>query len=169
MNLQDHIEAGDLRLGPPNANTKDAALFPLEAVSLERTVCFGNCPIYVMTLRREGRASLITNDIGDNQIKYYEAEISPELFARATQLVQGAMQAAKKQQYAGQWTDDYSAIIRVESASGSWCVSDYGQVAPVQVWALEELLHQFRGKIQWHVSPNPRTKEPYPSKMTCEP
>lgn len=166
--LQDHIETGDIRFGQDANILKDTALFPLKSISLERTACLGDCPIYIMTLRRDGHASLVTDDIHDKQIKYYEAEVWPEMFARATQLAQTAMRSAKEQEYAGLWTDDYSAIIRVQSEDGSWCVSDYGQVAPVQVWALEELLHQFRNQIQWKISPLPHTAKPYPSNPMCE-
>jgi hypothetical protein len=166
--LQSRIETGDIRFSPDASILKDTKLFPLKSISLERTMCFGDCPIYIMTLQRDGRASLITYDIHDNQTKYYEAEVQPELLARATQLTQSAMRSAKKQEYAGLWTDDYSAIVRVQSESDSWCVSDYGQVAPVQVWALEELLHQFRNQIQWQVSPVHREARPYQSNPRCD-
>lgn len=166
--LQNDLESGEIRFHRDNSVLKNTKLFPLESISVERTLCFGDCPTYIMTLRRDGHASLITHDIQDNQIKYYEAEIWPELFARATQLAQSAMSSAKKQNYAGPWTDDYSAIMRVQSEGRSWCVSDYGQVAPVQVWALEELLSQFRNQIQWKISPASPAERSYPSKPMCE-
>lgn len=142
------MEGGEFRFSRDSRILQDTKLFPLQSISLQRTLCFGDCPIYIMTLRRDGHASLITDDLGDNQVKYYEADIQPELFTRATQLAQSAMQSASKPEYAGKWTDDYFAIMRVESDAGSWCVSDYGLVAPVQVWAMEELMHQFRTQIQ---------------------
>lgn len=160
--LQDHIEAGDFRFGQMPKATR-MALFPLRSISLERTSCLGACPVYVMTLRRDGQATLVTRDAGNGQSQYFDATISPELFARATQLAQGAIETARKQEYAGQWTDDYSAIMRVESDQGSWCVFDYGQVAPVQIWAFESLLHDFRQGINWQTSSGPHEAEPRPS------
>ena len=115
----------------------------------------GDCPVYVMTLRRDGTATLVAQDLGHNQTNYFKADISPELFARATQLAKEAIKTAKTQEYSGLWTDDYAAILRVESAQGQWCVSDYGQVAPVQIWAMEQMLHQFRGEIDWQPSASP--------------
>lgn len=152
--LQEHFESGDLRFGQM-IRPYSTSLFPFQSISLQRTLCGGNCPIYVMTLRRDGPATLVTQDLDQRQTKYFHADISPDLFARATQLAQEAMKTAKKQNYDGQWTDDYFAIMRVESAQGRWCVSDYGQVAPVQIWALEEVLHQFRGQIDWQPSVGP--------------
>ncbi|MGB5850751.1 MAG: DUF6438 domain-containing protein [Rhodanobacter sp.] len=168
--LQGHIEAGDFRFGQmPNPAAK--ALFPLRSISLERTSCLGACPVYVMTLRRDGPATLVTRDAVNGHAQYFDAAISPELFARATQLAQAAMGTARKQEYAGQWTDDYSAIMRVESDHGSWCVFDYGQVAPVQIWAFESLLHDFRQQIDWQPSSSPHATESDPSPETwpCPP
>lgn len=167
-NLQSRMEAGELRFSRDSRILQDTKLFPLQSISLQRTLCFGDCPIYIMTLRRDGHASLITDDLGDNQVKYYEAVIQPELFARATQLAQSAMESASKQEYAGQWTDDYSAIMRVESDAGSWCVSDYGQVAPVQVWAMEQLMQQFRTQIDWTAFAVSSKARPYPDTLDCE-
>jgi hypothetical protein len=64
-------------------------------------------------------------------------------------LVTLAKGTTTKRDYMGKWTDDSTAIIRVQAKNKAWTVTDYGRVAPVEVWALESLLHTFRERIEW--------------------
>jgi len=63
--------------------------------------------------------------------------------------------AAHQTDYEGQWTDDYKVIIRANSKGKVWEVSDYGRVAPVEVWALETLLHTFKEQNEWAPASGP--------------
>ena len=47
------------------------------------------------------------------------------------------------------WTDDYWATITMRGHWDSWQVTDYGEVAPIEVWALERLLHGEYERIEW--------------------
>jgi hypothetical protein len=131
----------------------NARIFPYESISLETGPCFGPCPIYVLTLYRDGRARLVTDGFSAEQRKTYTASISPLDYARVTQLVFLARAAAHEPHYAGNWTDDSEAIIRAESGGRTWQVSDYGGVSPPEVWALIEVLRSFRENIDWQASP----------------
>lgn len=155
--LETEIERGHFGL-LGHSDGKALPFFPYESISLERTACLGPCPIYVVTFFNDGHATLVTENYGEKK-KSYTGEGGLLLYARLTQLVDLARPAAKEADYVAQWTDDYTAIIRVKSKNGVWRVSDYGEVAPPEVWALETLLHIYREKVEWKlVSEAPRNQ-----------
>jgi hypothetical protein len=145
--LQSMMESGELKaLDSPKSI---AFLLPYDSISLERTPCFGSCPVYLVTFYRDGHATLETNHLFPKDRDTYSGEIGLEDFARLTQLASLAQTAAKQKEYRGQWTDDYTAIIRVTAGNKTWEVSDYGQVAPSEVWALESIAHMLKEQVEW--------------------
>ena len=125
------------------------SLLPYDSISLERTMCFGDCPVYVVTFFKDGHATLVTDHLDGNGGKRYVGDLWVGDYVRLTQMVDLAKQVAAKDGYMAGWSDDYFAIIRAESRGGTWMVSDYGQVAPVEVWALETMLHVFKEHAKW--------------------
>ena len=146
--LQTYVEGGNSSYADDKA--KDVLpLLPYESISLERTGCLGDCPVYIATFYKDGHATLVTNNWRDKGKRKYTSTIWIGSYVRLTQLVALAKSAARQTEYSGEWTDDSTAIIRVRSNDQTWQVSDYGRVAPVEVWALELLLHDFREQIEW--------------------
>ena len=125
------------------------SLIPYDSIKLERGPCLGGCPVYSVTFHRNGEAFLTDDYLLPEKSIKYSAHISLRDFARLAQLVHAAQSASDQSEYAGQWRDDYSAEITVTGKDGRWTVRDYGQVAPYQVWALEELLHSQRMSSEW--------------------
>ena len=152
IGIQDYIELSKHRFEPLSADVLNA-LLPYESISLERTPCFGACPVYKLTFYRNGTAILEVQSLEFKQLKTFSGSISERDFARLTQLVNSAKKASYKTSYEGRWTDDYTAIITAESVDGKWTVSDYGQVSPIEVWALATVMHSFRESIEWNVGP----------------
>jgi hypothetical protein len=128
-------------------------VFPYDRISLDSGACFGPCPVYVMTLYRDGRAHLATNDVWTKQSgrRTYVGRISPIDYARVTQMVFLARAAARESSYAGNWTDDAEMVVRAEGPGVDWKVSDYGGVSPPEVWSLILVLSSFRESIDWQV------------------
>lgn len=126
-------------------------VFPYDSISLDSGACFGPCPVYVMTLYRDGRAHLATNDAWTKQPgrRTYVGRISPIEYARVTQMVFLARAAARESSYAGNWTDDAEMVVRAEGPGVDWKVSDYGGVSPPEVWSLILVLSSFRESIEW--------------------
>ena len=146
--LQTFVEGGDFSYLGEKA--KDVLpLLQYDSISLERTPCFGPCPVYVVTFFKDGRATLETSNWQDGSKKYYEGKIWMGSYVRLTQMVDLARSVAHQSEYMGQWTDDYTAIVRASSGDETWTVSDYGRVAPVEIWALEVLLHSFQESSEW--------------------
>lgn len=148
VTLQDLIQSGGLRTEEITQSQKEF-LFPFESISLEKTPCFGPCPVYVVTFNRDGSAELTKNNWETNQVKTYAGKLWLLYYARLTQLTLAARKAAHQDRYAGQWTDSSTSIIRVKSKEVDWTVSDYGAVSPVEVWVLAEMLHTYQEQTEW--------------------
>lgn len=127
--------------------TPDQDMVPFDVIVFERSLCFGDCPDYRMTLHRDGSAALVDHTRGHSG--RFRGEISPATFARLAQLGQRARRSATKNDYMAGWTDDYWATITLHGYADSWQVTDYGEVAPIEVWALERLLHSEYERIAW--------------------
>ncbi len=154
--LQTYAEEGSSLLFDEELKQNALSLIPYESISLERTPCFGPCPVYVVTFYKDGHATLFTNNIwNDRGKKYYTGKIWLGDYIRLAQMVTLAKNASTKTEYMAQWTDDYTAVIRATSKDQTWVVSDYGRVAPVEVWALETLLHTFREQNEWTPASGP--------------
>ncbi|MBN8741829.1 MAG: hypothetical protein BGP24_07015 [Lysobacterales bacterium 69-70] len=125
----------------------DQDVVPFDVIVFERSICFGDCPDYRMTLHRDGSAALVDHTQGHGG--RFRGEISPATFARLAQLGQRARRSATKNNYMAGWTDDYWVTITLRGHADSWQVTDYGEVAPVEVWALERLLHSAYERIEW--------------------
>ena len=128
---------------------KVRSLIPYESISIERSPCFVSCPIYKMTLYRDGRAMLVDDHLLPEEARRYSAEIDLKDYARLAQFVEIARKGSKKDEYMGRWTDDYFVTITVMDSQGGWSVSDYGQVAPPEVWALQQLLFRQYATLRW--------------------
>lgn len=125
----------------------DQDVVPFDVIVFERSICFGECPNYRMALHRDGSAALVDHTRGHSG--KLRGEISPATFARLAQLGQRARRSAAKSEYMAGWTDDYWATITMRGYADSWQVTDYGEVAPIEVWALERLLHSEYEQIKW--------------------
>ncbi|WP_457353770.1 DUF6438 domain-containing protein [Roseateles sp. P5_D6] len=146
--LQTYVEGGDFSFIGKDTRTVLEEL-PYDSISLERTACYGSCPVYVVTFFKDGKAVLEEKDLRDNRRTRYVGEMWIGEYVRLTQMVELARRSAQQTKYAGRWTDDYTAIVRATSKGETWSVSDYGRVAPVEVWALETLLHNFKEQGKW--------------------
>lgn len=133
--------------GKNEAWPSDQELLPFDRITFERSPCFGDCPVYRMTLHGDGRAELIDHSRGHGG--KFRGKIETATFARLVQLGRRAQQTATRAEYLAGWTDDYFATITLSGRAGRWRVGDYGEVAPVEVWALESLLHAQYERLHW--------------------
>lgn len=122
------------------------SLIPYEWIIFERR--FDPRYDYRVVLSRDGTAQLATDHFSDGA-QLFEGRISLKEYARLSQMVDAARRASSWSSYSGQWTDDSVVKIEAGSAQESWTVSDYGEVAPVEVWALEQVLDMIRQDIEW--------------------
>ncbi|WP_386068955.1 DUF6438 domain-containing protein [Tahibacter sp. UC22_41] len=145
--LAEYGKAFGRRSGKDEAWPADHDLLPFDTIVFERSPCFGDCPVYRMQLHSDGRAELVGTSRGDGGT--FHSRIDTATFARLVQLGRRAQQTATRTEYLADWTDDYNATITLSGRAGRWRVSDYGEVAPIEVWALETLLHAQYERLEW--------------------
>lgn len=127
------------------------AKLPFESITLERTPCYGPCPVYTVTLHRSGKAELhaVKNmpELGD-----FSGEIDPLSYGRLCYFMEQSHFAKLKDIYQPplRWTDDSTCIVTAKTGGGVVKkVSDYGGVGPIELWAIQQLMDGFRERIAW--------------------
>jgi hypothetical protein len=134
--------------------TENELLFPdnhpvyYESISLERTACYGTCPVYTVTLHRDGRAEYKPRahlpQRGD-----FEGMVSEFEFERLSYFLEMRGFEQMKARYEVGYTDASTCIVKAVSASGTKVVSDYGGAGPVDLWAIQGLIDGIRERIDW--------------------
>lgn len=139
--LQALLESSDFHT---SSRTDVLDQIPFKQVTFERGPCYGECPHYRMVLYGNGQLEL-TGEAGVS----HRGSVSRMTLVRVAQLLELAQAAATRRDYLAPWTDSVMIKIAVVSRSGDWRVSDIGEVAPVEVWALEQLLHGIYLSTEW--------------------
>ena len=145
MQLRQALPDGEIAFG----QRRDVVpLIPVEEVTVERTPCFGPCPVYVATFHRGGRATLTRKPIGGAK-RDFIGTIQQRDFIRLAEMVLTARESTTDDEFVAQWTDDYSTIVRAHGPGWTWRVTDYGRVAPAPVYGLELYLDALYAHTQW--------------------
>jgi Domain of unknown function (DUF6438) len=114
----------------PVAKNKDQ----ITEITLERTACFGTCPIYKVTLRRDGTISY-------NGRRFVELEGAYEGkvygFDRLAQLILSSGYFNLKDNYSINATDLPSTITSVVRSGKRKTITNYGDSGPVELWGIE--------------------------------
>ena len=106
-------------------------------ITLERTPCFGRCPVYKATLKSDG--TLLYEGIRFvPRIGKYKAHIYQ--FEKIAGLVHRFGLFKLKDSYSARVTDQATAITTVKTASGKKSIRDYGEVGPDELWAFDRVV-----------------------------
>jgi hypothetical protein len=130
-----------------NGSTALSAWAGISEISLERTGCFGNCPIYKVTLRRDGTATYLgkrfsrRDGVFHGKLGYGFERLAEFLYQ------QGFFNLDEN--YSAPFTDLDTAIVTVVSDGKTKAVTDYGSAAPVELWGLEKLIDSISEEITW--------------------
>jgi hypothetical protein len=133
---------------PAGNDSAFEGILPFSRISLERTGCFGGCPVFRVEFTSDGNATLDA-EAHLPLSGHFKTQIGRRDFARLCQLAELAKLRALKPHYEGGWTDDASYIVRVQAGDQKVEVSDYGAVGPAQLWALAQALDAVRLQAYW--------------------
>lgn len=122
---------------------------PYESITLERTPCYGTCPVYTVTLYRSGMAELYAKSYLPKTGNFV-GKIDVLSFGRLCYLLDHFHFSDFKDSYRGSWTDDTTCIVTARtSAKVAKKVSDYGSVGPIELWAIHQVIDRMRERIEW--------------------
>lgn len=111
----------------------------LREISLERTPCFGACPVYKVTIRRDGTLTYhgqrFVDRLGD-----YEARVPRSTVRNLERALGQSGYWAMNRSYDARVTDLPSQIVQVRTNRFVKTVSEYGSFGPKELERLHDLI-----------------------------
>ena len=135
---------------------------PVTEIALERTPCFGTCPVDRVVLRSDGTASYI----GTRHVKLrgtYLGKVGRGDFDELARLVVDKGFFALEDRYEAPITCLPSRITTVRRGDGTKSVRDYGKAGPDRLRDVEDRIIELMGKIEWKRDPS----APQPADTDC--
>jgi hypothetical protein len=115
-------------------------------ITLQRTPCFGRCPVDRVTLRADGTATYQGERFVD-RLGTYKGRFTG--FEKLAAAANSAEFRGLKDHYASAATDLPSHNITVVTGGKSRTISDYGHVAPEAFQQLDRQIIATLGRIRW--------------------
>ena len=144
---------------------------PFESITLERDTCFGSCPAYKVTFYRRtpaaeskddddtmGVADLSVTKLGGTDkfsrrfpeaLGEFRGMIHISEFAHLSYFIQKAGFFELQDSYDSNWTDQATTWVRVARPGGAKEVRNYGGIAPIEMWGIEQALDSAARRVKW--------------------
>jgi hypothetical protein len=125
---------------------------PFERIELERTACFGCCPIYTVSLFRDGKAKYHGEAFVKNEGDF-KGSIHISVFGRLCYLLERLHFSELEPEYNAPWTCSPTVYLRVWRAGEAepTVVKDYGEYGPIDLWGLQQAVDAVANRIEWKV------------------
>lgn len=104
-------------------------------ITLERTACFGTCPMYKVTLKADGTFTYEGKEYVEHKGRYKGRFYG---FNRLAQLVEKYGYFSMKDDYSVSMTDLPSTITSVVRNGRRKRITNYGDSGPLELWAIEQ-------------------------------
>ncbi|MBS1721437.1 MAG: hypothetical protein JSS66_00355 [Armatimonadetes bacterium] len=121
--------------GAPQHKAKET----LRELSLERTPCFGACPVYKVTIRSDGSVTY-TGTRFVERIGTYKATMSSYHLQKLVKILDRAKFWSMKRRYEVHATDMPTYIVHVATNRRSKTVEEYGASGPESLWEIQTLI-----------------------------
>jgi hypothetical protein len=125
-------------------------------ISLERTGCFGSCPIYKVILRKDGTATYIGKRFV-SRLGTYHGKVEYGFLALA-ELVYRQGFFNLKERYAAPYTDLSTAIVSVVRHGKRKTVENCRGEAPIELWGIEMVIDALADDVKWTEDKSPKGK-----------
>jgi hypothetical protein len=123
-------------------------LDPITEVTLERTPCFGGCPVDKVTLRSDGTA-VYTGTRFVERTGQYKGTFSKAEFDNLTSFIDALNFNRFQTRYARPVTDLPSVVTTVARGAQRKAVTDYGNAGPISLWGIEKAVLGVASNIRW--------------------
>ena len=120
----------------------------VSAISLERTMCYGCCPVYRVEFRSDGLA-LHVGEIFVEKLGPRPGRIDDAVFDRLASLVVRLGFFDLEPAYRLPVTDHPTHITTAVRDGVTKRVSNYAEAGPAELWAIEELIDATAEEIDW--------------------
>ena len=120
-------------------------------IGIERTACFGECPVYSAAIHADGRVEY-RGDWYVERMGKHSGKASLYDFHRLAQFIVGTGFWEMETQYDfadSVVTDCPSTYVRVATADRSKIVSSYADSGPPELWAIAGLIDLILHRVEW--------------------
>jgi hypothetical protein len=125
------------------------ARIPYTTITLEREACFGTCPAYKVTLFKDGHATYVGTEYIP-RVGHFHGQVDIWDFGRLAYFIDQQRIDTLQGRYAAAWTDAPTATVTLTRQDGRIVtIEDYGEVGPIELWALREAIDAAGQKITW--------------------
>jgi hypothetical protein len=120
----------------------------IEAVTLRRGACYGPCPVYSITLRRDGlatwRGEAFISRLGSHQGEVFEGE-----FENLAALIERCGFFDWADRYAEDVTDNPEYVLEVARQGKAKRVVQYATDEPQDFWTIATVIDGVASLIEW--------------------
>ena len=147
--------------GEPWANDPGlvASAGGITAIGLQRTMCYGTCPVYRLELRRSGRAAY-TGEYHVDREGPHEATIDLAEFATLALAIAYLRFEEHQPHYAQAVTCSPDAIVWIRRGPAKFVVSDYAASGPPSLRTIQGLVDQAAEGLEWRRVPSSERTPP---------
>lgn len=117
-------------------------------IRLERTPCFGSCPVDEVILRPDGTATYIGKRFVERAGRY-EGTFNRGVFERLAKLLEAQKFFDMEDRYDVPETDNPSVITSATRGGAEKRVVDYGNGGPIELWGIEEAIRGVVAEVEW--------------------
>ncbi len=118
-------------------------------IKMQRTPCFGACPVYSIEFTINGDATYDGVDFVKRKGKY-RGEVFLIHYGKLCYLIDEYLKKYKDADFRAGWTCDAECIITLELKDGKTLeIYDYGSQGPIELWALQNSIDGLSEKIDW--------------------
>lgn len=115
-------------------------------VSLERGACFGPCPIYKITIKRDGTA-IYEGKRFVERLGMYRGTVYA--FNNLARLIEASGYFKLKDNYSVNITDLSTATTSVVRAGKRKTIRNYGGAGPIELWGIETTIDGMVANTKW--------------------
>jgi hypothetical protein len=127
---------------------RPASASEIREIRQEHTACFGTCPVYDVTLRRDGTAQY-RGEAFLPVLGIYSATIDSATFARLAGYVVRHGFFKLESRYAVNATDQASVITTVLFGADSATIDCYGRAAPYDLRDIQHGIDSVASRLRW--------------------
>jgi hypothetical protein len=121
-------------------------------VGIERTACFGDCPVYTFIIKSDGSFRYKGGEFAQRHGEF-TGTIPAGEFNQLAQFIKDAGYMELSDTYDRAVTDNSTVFTMVVMRGQRKVVSDYAQAGPSKLWAIECLIDDLLTKASWNDSP----------------
>jgi Domain of unknown function (DUF6438) len=123
----------------------------INEVQLERTVCFGSCPAYKVSLRRD-ETSTYVGEAHVSRLGTYQGQVDRYSFDRLAKLIEAHGFFNMKDRYPDDGTvivDAPNSIVKVAHGGKEKAIFDNGLNEPIELKKIEEAIDEVVDQMEW--------------------